>query len=321
MSLKQVLRVISIIIFTFHSTIGESQINNILQSLSDSLSFEDFVDNKDFPTMTQSIDYQFSITNDSFLIEYTKTTDNTKYDDNKRSNSHIGKVAISDLKEIYVYSILEGDQYYSERYSKFILRTLRKKRLIETSHLPHYTNRLSPSFEVPITKHQDTVLFKQIINLLNNHYDIENNFVKASCKKDSISINLEGTETIQAIYNFKLDSTILLNSNINIETALNEACNEFLENSNIRVLSGTLFVNSNDKIEHIACYEHLRLLSFQEQDSIHPVQQTILDTYGKGLNKENVRKFIELINEQKWTSGMCNGEKVISAYDFIISAK
>ena len=321
MSSKQVYRVISIIILAFHSTIGESQINNTLQSLSDSLSFENYVDNEDFPTMTQSIDYQFSITNDSLLIEYTKTTDNTKYNDNRRSNTHIGKVSISDLKEIYVYSILEGDQYYSERYSKFILKTLRKKRLIEISHLPHYTNRLSPSFEVPITKHQDTVIFKQIINLLNSKFDIPNNFVKASCEKDSISINLEGTETIRAIYNYKLDSTIMLNSNNNIESELNEACNEFMKNSNINVLSGTLYVNSNNELEHIACYENLRLLSLQKQDSIQPIQQTILDTYGKGLNRENVNKFIEILYEQKWTSGMCNGEKVMSAYDFVISAR
>lgn len=90
--------------------------------------------------------------------------------------------------------------------------------------------------------------------------------------------------------------------------------------NNIKTLRGTLFINSKDGVEYVGCYEYLRLLQFQKQDSIQPIQQTILDTYGDGIKEETINKFIEILSEQKWSTGMCHGQKVKSAYDFTIVA-
>jgi len=113
----------------------------------------------------------------------------------------------------------------------------------------------------------------------------------------------------------------MLNSSTDIETEANKLLSEFMVSNNINVLSGTLFINSNDKIEHLACYEYLRLLSFQNPDGIHPVHQNIIKMYGSGLNEESLNKFIEILGEQNWSAGRCNNQKIISAYDFIISAR
>ena len=92
-----------------------------------------------------------------------------------------------------------------------------------------------------------------------------------------------------------------------------------MTNNDINVLSGTLFINTNNEIEHVACYEYLRMLSFQNQNGIHPVHQQSLKMYGPGLNEESFTKIIEMLYEQNWSAGACNGQKILSAYNFIAS--
>ena len=134
MNFKKLTRGTSIIIFVFHALVCESQINKRLKSLSDSISFENYVEYEDSPNMIKSIDYEFSIISDSLILEYTKTTDNLKYNNSKTSDTVVGKVAIQDLKELYVQTVED----FSGIYTKLIIETLRQKRLIEVTHHSHY---------------------------------------------------------------------------------------------------------------------------------------------------------------------------------------
>jgi len=256
---------------------------------------------------------------DTFVVEVIEKDSVILSGDSKCNiDTHLYKMDFGDISDI-IFSTKQSEIYgYKSRESFIEFEALRFYRLFKHSINGRVVAN-TDIVKIPIVNHQDTTHFKQLVDLLKNHVDLENNYIAPSCEVEEVLLGMESGKRIKAIEVGSLEKRITLNGSENLEEELRHILINYLEQENIKKLFGTILINQQDQLQEFyndqnEMYNYLKTL-----DSLPRLYMVLKETAFYKITDKQKSHIDEILSKQKWTSGQCKNQKVDSYFNFHIA--
>ena len=299
-----------------------SQINDSLQILCDSIRVVNDTSDANFKHLSRSRSYNMQMLKDTLTIEIEKIDSLIWSDDPRdhRASAVIYKMNVNDIGEMS-YSSKSKELYgikWTESYIEF--SALRFYTLFKQI-FDHTVTTETDMVKIPVISQRDTAHFKQIVHLLNNHIDIENNYIPPSCKSEDILLEGKNNKKITAIELNNLEKPIALNGSQDLEQEIHQILIGYIEQENIKKIFGIIYINKNDQLEHFHSEQNKMYNYLNTLDTIPSAFKVMRETAYFKITDEQKDHIKKVLEKQKWETGSCGKQKVNSYFDFYIENK
>jgi len=284
---------ISLLFLFGYSTVSYSQINYELSKISQSMSFE----NEKVPgssyIKSRTINYQFSL-NDSILnLGYYKL-DTWEENENKLEIEYRYRAPLNGIEDMYLTNLdmeySDGEDIRDMTRATLIVKSLRSEDLFDQEIDGQKTK--TGFISIPVDRLADTTQILQLLKHVKGEWDFSKNHVEASCEIEQVEVSSDGT-TIAAISDKNLDQPITLNGSVNLDEEMAKVLKDII------IFEYAMGIEYKDQLDELEGEE----------------KQEMIAMLGL-ISKEKNDEISDLIRNQKWSTVMCNGEKVKTCYSY-----
>ena len=295
-----------------HVNYLSGQINEQLAIICDSIKTINDSSDPNYSQLQRSRSYDIRIENDSLLVYKWENDCYTKMDGTLdcRVDSMWHQIALKDIGEITydcqmkgqdIFPYLEGRlEINALRYYDLVKRTYRDGTIRQTYYIP-----------LMVVNFQDTVHFEALAKLLNEYIKPESNYIEPNCVEEELGLYSQQRK-VKAIENTNLKEGITLNGSKDIEGELKKVLLPYLKEQNIPKIYGDIIIGDDDSYYHFICEQNNVFNYLKTLDTIPRPYELMRKTAYFEVTDDQ-RKYIEdIMAQQEWTSGYCNGKKVVS---------
>jgi len=300
------------------SFVSKAQINDQLQVICDSMAVEKDTTCYNCDSFAKDRKYKITIDEDTLtvLVDAVDQHRTSKDPRDRHVYVDIYKVNVHDLDRItFKYQLkklydLEWEESYVE------IAALRDYPLIK--HNYRGSDLETAMFKIWVINQQDTVHFKQLASLLNTHLSLDSNTIPPSCEVESHTLNTSPPQRKNLIENHNLEEAIQLDRSTDLNEELKKILLPYLVKENIMKVYGDLVINSNNEMMSFESFQNDMYNELQSMDSIPVGYRVMRETGYLKITNEQKLEIVEMLKNQNWTAGKCNGKSVDAYFDFIV---
>jgi hypothetical protein len=253
------------------------------------------------------------------IIEYIESLEKINHQNIERQDSTIirQKMFLKDIDsiemDININKMVISDSMYTTTTAIIYINAQREYSLFKKS----YNNKFECNtafVDVPIYRHSDTTNFRNIIKILKAEAKKRYKALPPNCLSTKIMINKKG-DYVEGVKLNSIEEFPILNDSSDVTQNLNLLVSNYIENKGIGLLEGFVVIDSTDQPSKIYIYQEYMSSQFNQEIKINASELTN-KIYGFKIRQEQFASFREMLKDQNWKAGKCNGEKVNTLIEY-----
>ena len=306
-----------VVIFVVVNTQLYSQINDKLKQLTEEVSIENYIWDTLTPHRSKTLDYSITIEADSLFVNLNSLDifqNSTSNPDTLKSDM-LYKAHVKDVGKIEFINEWRKPKYGDPFYDTFIeIESLRDKEIFDVLY-DDGTKVKTWHIRIRVFNHSDSLKFKDISNLLNDHINPSSNTSVANCNVDQ-DHEWSG-EAVNAVDNKNLEVPIYMNGNVCQEKDVQQLVLSYLKEQNLKGILGYFIVNESNEIQTFWT-EQNNFYHLKASGAKLPAgMSTLMDNIGV-MNDKQLNDILLILKAQKWGTGKCKDKNVTSYFDLAI---
>lgn len=309
---------IAVLALLMMNVLANAQVNEQLQDLSNVVSIQKDTSDWNYPHLYRTCRYTFQIIEDTLHVNYINIDEGRTIHFSDTTSifqkMFLGDIDTIDLNIHKNISIINDSSYIAYDSDIFFMAQ-KEYPLFKAKYKTNGRELKVSEAHIPIYKHSDTTSFKKIIKLIEE--EVKKHFVEVppNCEMTKIKIDKEKKEYLEVMGLDNIEIKPKLNQSDKVIESLDQLVSNFMLSNNIVLLDGYVIVNSSDELEFIDIMQE-RMKNRMTQDSTYQPLEFTSKVFGLNITTEQFAQFKEMLKNQVWTAGQCNGIKVSSIIEF-----